>query len=119
MGEPPVFHVRAVGSFEQDPGCPAETAKAVPRERLERLCGGECYHPSDVRRRITRIEVVRIRPQAFAGEPVDGLIDDPWRIFQCEDRREGCVYTFSDADFPALGRDVLYYARAVEEPSLA
>jgi hypothetical protein len=119
MGEPPVFQVRAVGSFEQKPGCPPDTAVALPAERLERLCRGECYNPSDVRRRITRIEVVRIRPQAFAGEPVEGLIDDPWRIFQCDDRREGCVYTFTDADFPAVRRDVLYYARAVEEPSMA
>jgi hypothetical protein len=119
MSEPPVFQVRAVGSFEQRPGCAPDTRDALPAERLERLCRGECYHPSDTRRRITRIEVVRIRPQAVAGEPIEGLIDDPWRIFQCDDRREGCVYTFTDADFPAVRRDVLYYARAVEEPGPA
>jgi hypothetical protein len=119
MSEPPVFQARAVGSFEQQPGCTPSTRAALGEERLQHLCRGECYHPSDVRRRITRIEVVRIRPQAFAGEPVEGLIEDPWRIFHCDDRREGCVYTFSDPDFPAGGRDVVYYVRAIEEPSAA
>jgi hypothetical protein len=116
MSEAPVFQVRAVGSYEQRPGCPLRTREVLPAERLDELCGGECYNPSDVRRHITRIEVVRIRPQAFAGEPVDGLVDDPWRIFQCDARREGCVYTFTDPDFPAGQRDVLYYVRAIEEP---
>jgi hypothetical protein len=119
MSEPPVFQARAVGSFEQQPGCPLHTRDRLSAERLERLCRGECYNPTDVRRRITRIEVVRIRPQVFAGEPVESLIDDPWRIFRCDDRRQGCVYTFSDPDFPAGHRDVLYYARAIEEPSPA
>jgi hypothetical protein len=119
MDQPPVFQVRAVGSLEEKPGCSRDTAALVSAKRLERLCRGECYNPSDVRRRIARIEVVRIRPQAFAGEAVAELIEDPWRIFQCDERREGCVYTFTDADFPASRRDALYYARAVEEPSAA
>jgi hypothetical protein len=119
MSEPPVFQVRAVGSFEQKPGCPPRTAQVLSQARVDELCGGECYNPSDLRRRIQRIEVVRIRPQVYAGEPVEGLIDDPWRIFSCEDRREGCVYTFTDTDFASGQRDVLYYARAIEEPSRA
>jgi hypothetical protein len=119
MSEAPVFQVRAVGSFEQKPGCPPRTAQVLSQERVDELCGGECYNPGDLRRRITRIEVVRIRPQVYAGEPIEGLIEDPWRIFPCDDRREGCVYTFTDTDFASGQRDALYYARAIEEPSRA
>jgi hypothetical protein len=119
MSDAPVFQVRAVGSFEQQAGCPPRTAQVLSERRVDELCRGECYHPSDVRRRITRIEVVRIRPQVYAGEPVENLVDDPWRIFPCEERREGCVYTFTDSDFPSGQRDVLYYVRAIEEPGRA
>merc|ERR1711994_507808 len=63
MDEAPIFQVRAVGSFEQKPGCPPDARQALSDARLERLCRGECYHPSDRRRPISRIEVVRIRPQ--------------------------------------------------------
>src|SRR5690606_37474801 len=68
-GTTPRFRVRAAGAFEQLPGCPEVAADALGAERLESVCAGECYHPSDRRRRITRIEVVRIRPQQRADEP--------------------------------------------------
>jgi hypothetical protein len=113
----PIFQVRAVGSFEQLPGCPDEARAALGAGELERLCRGECYHPGAARRRITRIEVVRIRPQARAGEPVAALIEDPWRRFACEPRESGCVATFEDAEFAAGARDAVYYARAIEEPA--
>src|SRR5262245_55591799 len=58
LGSDPVFQVRAVGSFEQLPGCPADATEALTPERVAKLCRGECYHPSDQRRLITRIEVV-------------------------------------------------------------
>ena len=64
MDEAPIFSVRAVGSFVQKPGCPPDAGEALGPERLERLCKGECYHPGDARRPITRIEIVRIVPQA-------------------------------------------------------
>jgi hypothetical protein len=115
----PIFQVRAVGSFEQKPGCPEDAARALGAERTAYLCQGECYHPSDRRRRIARIEVVRIRPQARRGEPVEGLIDDPWRVLPCDGDPAGCTHTFSDPEFATGGRDVLYYVRAVEEPSPA
>jgi hypothetical protein len=119
MSETPRFEVRAVGSFEQKPGCPEFSTGALPPERVEYLCQGECYHPSDQRRLITRIEVVRIRPQTQKGEPVEPLIEDPWRSFACPADRGGCQVVFEDADFPSLGRDTVYYARAVEEKSQA
>jgi hypothetical protein len=115
----PVFRVRAVGSFEQKPGCPEDSVRALAPDRLARLCGGECYHPSDARRAITRIEVVRIRPRLRQDEPLAPLIDDPWRSFPCEADAAGCEITFSDVDFPTAGRDTVYYARAIEAPSRA
>jgi hypothetical protein len=115
----PIFQVRAAGSFEQKPGCPAESEAALTPERLARVCGGECYHPSDVRRPITRIEVVRVRPQEFEGEPVAPLIQDPWQVFACDGDPAGCAVTFTDSDFERDGRDTLYYARAIEAPSPA
>ena len=114
MDESPEFRVRAVGSLEQKPGCPSDATSAMPAARLARLCQGECYNPSDVRRPITRIEVVRIRPQTSADEDVAGLIDDPWQVVQCPPGPDGCTATFRDYEFPVSGRDTLYYARAIE-----
>jgi hypothetical protein len=115
----PTFQVRAVGSFEQLPGCPESSTEALSAERLQHLCAGECYNPSQSRRRITRIEVVRIRPQAHAGEPVEELVKDPLLVLPCAPDPAGCRVTFSDPDFPAAARDTVYYVRAIEEPSLA
>ena len=119
MAAAPRFRVRAAGSFEQKPGCPEYTTAALSAERIESLCKGECYNPSDVRRKISRIEVIRIQPQMKAGEDVGTLIEDPWRVFECAGDPAGCVVEFSDDDFPGLARDTLYYARAIEEPGLA
>ncbi|HKA16167.1 MAG TPA: DUF3604 domain-containing protein [Myxococcota bacterium] len=119
MDESPIFSVRAVGSFEQKPGCPPDAAEALGHERLERLCKGECYHPGDQRRPITRIEIVRIVPQAAATEGIEHLIDDPWRVFECDPDPQGCAATFNDPEFPDLERDVLYYARVFEAPEPA
>ncbi|MDP6978128.1 MAG: DUF3604 domain-containing protein [Myxococcota bacterium] len=117
--EAPIFQVRATGSRKQQPGCPDESAQALGPERLERLCGGECFFPSDERRVITRIEVVRIRPQQHPAQALDDLIEDPWRVFECEPDQAGCAVTFSDPEFVSGERDVTYYARAIEEPSEA
>jgi hypothetical protein len=116
MAEAPIFQVRAVGSFEQQPGCPDPAVSALGAEEIARICKGECYHPSDRRRAITRIEIVKIRPQAAEGEDVGPLIQDPWRSFACEPDPAGCTATFPDPDFAAGGRDAVYYARAFETP---
>jgi hypothetical protein len=119
MSEAPIFQIRAVGSFEQKPGCPDYATEALSPEAIESLCLGECYNPSDERRRITRIEVVRIRPQIAEGEDVAQLIDDPWVSIECEPSREGCAATVVDPDFSGEGRDTVYYARVFEEPAPA
>jgi hypothetical protein len=119
MNTNPKFVVRAVGAFRQKPGCPQYSLQSLPPEEIERLCRGECYNPSDERKLITRIEVVRIRPQSHPGEPVGELIDDPWRTFRCPPNPDGCAIAFVDPEFNATGRDTVYYARAVEEPSPA
>jgi hypothetical protein len=117
QGVNPIFQVRAVGSLAQRPGCPDYASNSLSPERLAHLCKGECYNPSDRRRLITRIEVIRIQPQNHAGEPVAPLIQDPWRTFACEPSPVGCSITFEDPDFAEDGRDTLYYVRAIEEPA--
>src|SRR5262245_47949382 len=119
LGATPTFEVRAVGSLEQKPGCPDFSTSALTRERTESLCKGECYHPTDQRRLITRIEIVRIQPQISKGEPMDPLIDDPWQTFACAPDPNGCQVRFEDPEFAALGRDTVYYARAIEQKSEA
>ncbi|TGY87272.1 DUF3604 domain-containing protein [Marinicauda algicola] len=117
VSEDPVFRVRAVGSLKQNPGCPDYAVRGLTADRLQQLCRGECYNPGNERYRITRIEVVRIRPQIAPGEPVDLLIEDEWQVLPCDDQGTGCTVEFSDPEFVASGRDAVYYVRAIQEPS--
>jgi Protein of unknown function (DUF3604) len=119
LSESPIFQARAVGSFEQVPGCSEDATSALEPERLDRLCQGECYNPSQERRTISRIEVVRIKPQRSADEEIVGLVEDPWRVIQCDPDPAGCIATFVDEEYKRENRDVLYYVRAIEAPSLA
>lgn len=82
--------------------------------RLARLCRGECLNPSDRRRPIRRIEVVRIRPRATPSESLDALIEDPWRVLPCDGLTDGCSVEFEDPDFARDRRDTVYYVRAIE-----
>ncbi len=115
----PIFEVRAVGAFEQQPGCPEASVRGLTPGRLEKLCRGECHHPGERRHPIVAVEVVRIRSQAGPDERVDALIEDPWRRFECAPDPAGCVVRFEDPEFPQLGRDVVYYARAIQEQTPA
>ena len=115
--ETPRFEVRAVGSFEQKPGCPETSLSSLGASEVARLCKGECYFPSDERRLLDRIEVVRIRPQIEAGEDIGELIEDPWRVFPCSGNPEGCTASFDDPEFRASGREAVYYVRVFEKPA--
>jgi hypothetical protein len=119
LEQAPRFEVRAVGSFLQQPGCSEESEQALAPERLAYLCHGQCYHPAEQRHRITRIEVVRIRPQARPGEEIARLIEDPWRSFDCPEDPAGCRIEFDDPEFADSGRDAVYYVRALQEPTPA
>jgi hypothetical protein len=115
----PRFRVRAAGSFKQAPGCPEAASRGLSPDRIELLCHGECYNPTDERIPITRIEVVRIRRQVSADESVASLIDDPWRSFDCPQGGDGCVVEFSDPEWASLDREVVYYVRAIQAPTPA
>jgi hypothetical protein len=55
----------------------------------------------------------------FPPPEVGGLIEDPWRRFDCPPAPAGCVVTFQDDEFTSAGRDALYYARALQEETPA
>jgi hypothetical protein len=107
----PRFSVRAVGSFEQQPGCPIHAVEAAGHERLESLCRNRCYNPGDKRRPIERIEIVRVRWQ---GEAIDPLVEDAWQVWECPAGQAACEFTFSDAGYGEAGQDIVYYARVIE-----
>lgn len=119
MAVPPKFSVRAVGAAVERPGCPEDVAAVIDGAELERLCAGQCYHPGTGRRHVSRIEVVRIRPQRSPDEPIEGLTEDPWRSFDCPPDPAGCRADFEDPEFPEASREAIYYVRAVQEPTLA
>ncbi|MBF2755153.1 MAG: DUF3604 domain-containing protein [Gammaproteobacteria bacterium AqS3] len=116
-GTEPRFRVRALGAHEQKPGCPDYSANALGAERLAKLCSNECHNPGDARVPITHIDIVRIRPQKYAGEEVGQLIEDPWRRLECPADGGGCTVEFSDPQYSEYGRDTVYYARAVQQPT--
>jgi hypothetical protein len=116
MASTPLFRVRALGAFEQRPGCPDYALAGLGRERLQSLCGGECYLPGDRRKPITRLEIARIRPQVSPGEPMASLIEHSWRVFECPADGEGCTVEFEDPEYAASGRPALYYARVIQAP---
>ena len=122
MKENPRFLIRAMGSLKQITGCPSYSVNSLDPSRLESLCKGECYNPSDIRRKISRLEVIRIRPQVTEDEIIEigkgKLIEDPWKVIDCIPDELGCVASFSDPDFDKSKRDTVYYVRALEEPSM-
>jgi len=115
MSQNPRFEVRAAGSFKQKDGCPEESIDALSSKRLDYLCAGECYNPSNERYAIDRIEIIKITPQSYAGEAISPLIDDAWKTFSCSDKSE-CVVNFEDESY---SRDSTYYVRAIQEPTPA
>ena len=119
MNKNPRFRVRAVGAWQQKPGCPEASLSALGPERLHDICRNECYFPSDVRKKISRIEVVRLRPQQSAEELIPDLIEDPWLSLPCPAEGSGCVAEFEDPDFASNARETLYYVRAIQEATPA
>ena len=64
-----------MGSFKQLPGCPDYIIETLQAKHLDKMSLGECYHPSDERYLIERIEVIKIRPQSFNDENIEKLIE--------------------------------------------
>jgi len=114
---PPRFRVRAVGAFEQKPGCPDFVHAAISAEEIDSLCLGECHFPSETRKPITRVEVVRIRPGSVETGDVEDRIEDPWRVIECPADRGGCRVEFEDPDYARAPVETAYYVRAIQAPS--
>jgi hypothetical protein len=115
MSQNPQFIVKAAGSFKQNKGCSDESVDSLSSERLEYLCAGECYNPSNEREVIEKIEIIKITPQIYAGEAVNPLIQDPWKTIPCQGTGE-CIVKFEDENF---SRDSVYYVRAIQSPTSA
>ena len=98
----PTFRVKAVGAFEQKPGCPDYSSTDITKKEIERICKNECYNPSDERKVISRIEVIKVSPQVSPNEKVEDLIQDPWKIFECPIDQNGCEISFEDESFSIL-----------------
>ncbi|GMV14112.1 MAG: DUF3604 domain-containing protein [Polyangiaceae bacterium] len=119
LGTAPKLRVRAAGAFAQKPGCPDWVHERLGARDVERLCLGECFNAGDQRRRITRVEVVRIRPLRGADAELATAIDDPWKRVSCDAGREICEIELEDPEFVEGKRDVIYYVRAIQEPTPA
>ena len=113
MSQNPRFIVRAAGSLKQNPGCSKESIDSMSPKRLDYLCAGECYNPTNEREIIEKMEIIKITPQIYAGEAVSPLIQDPWRTIPCQGKGE-CIIEFEDQNFT---RDSIYYVRAIQEPT--
>jgi hypothetical protein len=117
LSQAPRFEVRAAGSFVQQPGCPDYGDQGPSADYLGDICMGECYNPGDRRYRIARIDIIRIRPQQRDDEELAPLIQDAWKSFTCPAEQAICRFEFDDPEFVTGARDVLYYARAIQEPT--
>ena len=113
----PEFEVKAMGSFEQKPGCPEDAYNALGEDRVDELCYNECYNPSDKRNFIQRIEVIKVLPQEYSDQPIDDRIIDTWKVHYCNPDDVGCTFRFKDEDFLKDQKDASYYVRAIELPS--
>ena len=111
----PIFKVTAVGSPIQEKGCPEHVIASLDSQQLEKMSLGECFNPTDKRHSIQRIEITRIKPQAYKDEPVESLIENTWKVFQCPQDTPKCEITFTDEEYSTGARDTFYYARVIEQ----
>ncbi|MGF1756410.1 DUF3604 domain-containing protein [Photobacterium sagamiensis] len=111
----PRFSIKGVGSIKQKPGCPDYATEALGADRVDSLCRGECYNPSNESYDIERIEVVRILPRQPGDGSTEDLIQDPWRTFECEPGKGSCEVEFTDEEFVSGSREIVYYARVIQE----
>ena len=113
------FEVRAEGARIQRPGCPESVWQRLGEARTRSLCLGECHHPGDGRHPITRIEVVRVRPQQRGDEAIASRIDDPWKVLPCPADGSGCRVRFDDPTPAEPDEERIYYVRAFQAPTPA
>ena len=77
----PIFQVRAVGSFEQQPGCPRRRrARRSARSGSRASAAASATTRRTQRRRSRASRWCASARSASADEPVAALIEDPWRV---------------------------------------
>ncbi len=124
---------RAGHGFKQQHRKPVTDANGIRGPFWESLSRGTAKIPPPTGRSLTvdqidpvsaklyatefqRIEIIKIRPQLDEEEPIAELIQDPWRVFDCEPSEAGCSVEFTDSSFAEEGREAVYYVRVLEEP---
>ena len=50
-------------------------------------------------------------------DSISNNIQDPWKVFTCNDKGEGCSANFFDDEYVLNNKSSLYYARAIQEPT--
>ncbi len=128
----PRFRVHALGAFpDLADGTDADTCPgdlgppSYDGDFGAEVCLHSCHAPdtSAPRNRILRFEVIRVQRQASEDEVLDITADNEvWQTVYCagDDAQEGladCWATFEDPGFQSLDRNVVYYVRAIQEPT--
>ncbi len=120
MNETPRFRVRAAGAFKQLPGCPDYAVNALSPRTGSSACAAASATTRATSATSSRASrwcaSGRSAPRASRCRP---LIEDPWRRFDCPNDPAGCTVEFEDPDYTVADRDVVYYVRAIQEPTPA
>jgi hypothetical protein len=128
----PTFYLKLQGALVEDGTCrydeEPEIRQAMSRAEFADVCFNQCYHPSDRRTPIARIEVVKVRQPLSAAEarmadlkwsPANpqGLIMDPYATIELHQPQGDWTWTDKDFAQEKHGRSVAYYFRVIQEPT--
>ena len=95
-----------------------ESMEGVEVSRLDAFVGvsSGAFLAAGLANRVTIPQMHRIFIQS---EAIGQLIEDPWLTIPCPTDSEVCEVEFDDPWFASAEREVLYYVRAIQEPTEA